>query len=68
MMNFEKACKWFVVCPMKKFYENGKLDKKWIKKYCHSDYLNCERYHLEERGVYHPDNMLPDGSIDESIE
>jgi hypothetical protein len=22
---------------------------------------------LEEKGIYHPDNMLPDGEIDKSI-
>ena len=24
-------------------------------------------YQLEEKGIYHPDNMLPNGEIDESI-
>ncbi len=23
-------CKWFPVCPMKYFYEQGELDRKWI--------------------------------------
>jgi len=29
-----RTCKWYPVCPMKRFYEKGKLDKKWIERYC----------------------------------
>ncbi|RLF25599.1 MAG: uracil-DNA glycosylase [Thermoplasmata archaeon] len=63
-----KICKWYYVCPMKKFYEEGKLDKKWIEDYCFRGGENCKRYELEERGIFHPDNMLPDGTIDENLE
>ena len=62
-----KTCKWYVVCPMKRFYEEGKLDEKWIRKYCMGDYKSCVRYQMEEKGMPHPDNMLPDGSIDENL-
>lgn len=57
------SCKWFPVCPMKRFYEQGKLNKKWINQYCMGDWQNCIRYQMEEKGEYHPDNMLPDGTI-----
>ena len=60
-------CKWYPVCPMKRYYEKGVLDKKWIKLYCKGDYLSCVRYELEENGEYHQDWMLPDGSIDERL-
>ncbi len=60
-------CKWFFVCPMKSFYQKGKLPKTWIDNYCLGDWSNCVRYGMEERGEYHPDNMLPDGSIDELL-
>ena len=63
----DKECKWYQVCPMKKFYEQGKLDKKWIELYCKGDWDNCVRYHMEENGKSHPDNMMPDGSIDYSL-
>jgi len=66
-MNYEKSCKWFNVCPLKRFYEQGKLDKRWIEKYCWRDNPKCIRKNLEENGVYHPDNMLPDGTIDEGL-
>lgn len=64
---FQKQCKWYPVCPMKRFFEQGKLDKKWIELYCKGDRENCVRYWLEETGQYHPDNMLPDGTIDETL-
>jgi len=61
------TCRWYPVCPMKRFYEAGKIDEKWIENYCHGDNKSCQRYQMEERGEYHPDNMLPDGSIDQSL-
>ena len=60
-------CKWYPSCPMKRFYENGTLDRKWIELYCKGDWLQCVRYHMEERGEPHPDQMLPDGSVDEYL-
>jgi hypothetical protein len=64
---FKTPCKWYPVCPMKRFYEEGKLDKKWIEFYCQGDWKSCIRYRMEERGEPHPDRMLPDGSMDESL-
>lgn len=60
-------CKWFPVCPMKRFYESGWLEKKWIALYCQGDWHNCIRYQMEAKGEYHPDWMLPDGSFDEQL-
>ncbi len=62
-----KRCKWYSVCPMRRYYENGKLDKKWIDEYCHGHWWKCVRYQMEEAGRYHPDWMLPDGSINEEL-
>jgi len=61
------TCKWYSVCPMKRYYEQGKIDGKWIKNYCKGDWSSCERYKMEERGEYHPDWMMPDGSINEDL-
>ena len=61
-------CKWYEVCPMKKYFEQGILDKKWIELYCKGDWENCIRYHLEENGTTHADYMLPDGTINEKLE
>ena len=62
-----KDCKWYPVCPMKRFYEEGKLDKKWIELYCKGDWESCIRYQMEERNEFHPDWMLPNGSLDEKL-
>ena len=62
-----RQCKWFPVCPMKRYYEMGKLDEKWIREYCKGNWEKCVRYQLEEQGECHPDWMLPDGTIDESL-
>ncbi len=63
-----KDCKWYPLCPMKRFYEEGKLDKKWIELYCKGDWESCIRYQMEEKGKVHPDWMLPDGSLDERLQ
>jgi uracil-DNA glycosylase family 4 len=60
-------CKWFLCCPMKRFYEEGRIQKRWIELYCKGDWKSCVRYHMEERGEPHPDWLLPDGSLDESL-
>ncbi|MBN1569865.1 MAG: uracil-DNA glycosylase [Acidobacteria bacterium] len=62
-----QPCKWFPVCPMKHFYETGRLQKKWIELYCKGDWRKCVRREMEEQGRYHPDWMLPDGTLDESL-
>jgi acetoin utilization deacetylase AcuC-like enzyme len=43
-----KVCKWYEVCPMKRFYEQGKLENEWIEEYCNGDYQRCVRYWLKE--------------------
>ena len=52
---------------MKRYLEKGKLDEYWVEHYCRGDWKSCVRYRMEEEGEYHPDWMLPDGSIDESL-
>ena len=65
---FLSECKWYSVCPMKRFSENGILENKWVELYCKGDWKSCVRYKMEENGEYHPDWMLPDGSMDKSLE
>ena len=64
----EKTCKWYPVCPMKRYYEQGKLEKKWIEDYCLIGNKNCVRYELEESGTHHPDYMLPNGEIRKELD
>jgi len=63
------TCKWYSVCPLRRFEKQGKLDGVWAQNYCQSDsnWKNCKRYQLEEKGRYHPDNMLPNGRIDNEL-
>ncbi|MCF2139394.1 MAG: uracil-DNA glycosylase [Candidatus Lokiarchaeota archaeon] len=60
-------CKWYNVCPINWFTKEGKLPKKWIEEYCLQANPKCVRYQMEEKGIFHPDNMLPDGTIDPSL-
>ncbi len=63
-----KECKWYNACPMKRYYEKGVLEKRWIEEYCRGNCSKCVRYKLEENGIYHPDWMLPDGSVDKNLQ
>ena len=62
-----KACKWFEVCPIKKFFDDGKLDEKLVQEYCFGDFRDCVRYRLKAEGKPHPNNMLPDGTTNEEL-
>ena len=63
----QKQCKWFQVCPMKFYWEQNKIEKSWINQYCHGNWLTCIRYKKEEAGIYHLDNMMPDGTINSEL-
>lgn len=41
----------------------GKLERDWIENYCLIGNTRCIRYQMEEKGEYHPDNLLPNGKI-----
>ncbi|GBE26644.1 uracil DNA glycosylase superfamily protein [bacterium BMS3Bbin03] len=62
-----RDCKWATMCPMKWYFEKGRLQRKWIELYCKGDWESCIRYQKEASGTYHQDWMLPDGSLDESL-
>jgi hypothetical protein len=61
-------CIWYNVCPMKNFYEEGKIKREWIEQYCLKYNPACVRKQMESKGIPHPDNMLPDGSIREDLQ
>ena len=63
----EKVCKWYPACPLKKYYERGEIEEKWIDDFCKGDYEKCVRYQMEEAGEPHPDNMLPNGEIRKNL-
>ncbi len=61
-------CKWYYVCPIKKYTDEGRLERYWIENYCLVNHRNCIRYQMEEKGKYHPDYMLPNGEIREDLQ
>lgn len=58
-----KICKWYYCCPMKRFTDEGKLERYWVENYCLVSNTDCVRFQLEETAQPHPDNMLPNGEI-----
>ena len=63
------VCKWYSVCPLRRHEKKGKIDLSWAEQYCkpNDGWKECRRYKLEEQGIYHPDNMLPNGLVDETL-
>jgi len=59
------TCKWYDFCPLGRLERSGLIDQSWANAYCRSDsrWIDCKRYQLEEQGIPHPDNMLPDGRL-----
>ncbi len=45
-----RECKWFPLCPMKRYYERGDLQARWIESYCRGEWKICVRYRMEELG------------------
>ena len=62
-----KICKWYPVCPINFFTDQEKLDPHWVRDYCLHGNQICVRYQMEENNRPHPDQMLPDGTIDPSL-
>ena len=62
-----KHCILYYACPINAYTEDGKLSIYWIEEYCLVNNKNCLRFQMEEKGQYHPDNMLPNGEIREDL-
>jgi len=60
-------CKWINVCPLRRFEQQGKLSLKLKKEYCEKNFKACKRYQMEEKGIEHSDNMMPDGKINKEL-
>ncbi|MCF7916613.1 MAG: uracil-DNA glycosylase [Candidatus Omnitrophica bacterium] len=60
-------CQHYQLCPMKMFFAQGKIAKHWVDFYCLNNWQKCRRFELEQKEIEHPDNMLPDGSIDKRL-
>lgn len=68
-MKKKNVCRWYnSTSGMKRAYEKGLLDKKWIENYCWNGGEDCIRKKkFEEKGYVSPDYILPDGTISEKI-
>ena len=66
-MQARDVCKWYNVCPLKRYFKEGKLDIKWIDGYCKGNCHRCIRRETEEEEKYHLDNMLPDETINKKL-
>ena len=55
-------CKWYNLCPLRRFEEHGLIENKWKKEYCENDFKKCKRYKMVEEDLSHKDTLLPDGS------
>jgi len=53
--------------PIKYYTDSGLISKNWVEDYCMKNLKNCIRYQYEENQLSHPDNMLPNGEIDERM-
>ncbi len=62
-----QTCEWYYCCPIKRFTDEGKLERYWVEHYCLVGNKSCVRYQKEKRGEYHPDELLPNGEIREDL-
>ncbi len=68
-MTGKNVCVWYnETSAMKRAYDAGRLDKKWIEDYCFNGGENCVRKRRwEGEGYISPAWVLPDGSVDEGL-
>jgi hypothetical protein len=59
------SCKWRDICPLRSLEQRGAIDLKWRSRYCDTEvkWRECKRYQMEEGGLPHAPNMMPDGSF-----
>ena len=65
-----KRCSWYnETSGMKRAYDRGLLDVKWIEEYCWNGGVGCVRKRrFEQEGYVSPDYVLPDGAVDEKLQ
>lgn len=68
-MEGKNVCVWYnETSAMKRAYDAGRLEKKWIEDYCFNGGENCVRKRRwEGEGYISPAWVLPDGSVDEGL-
>jgi len=68
-MQGKNICRWYNGSSgVKRAYDAGLIDKKWVQDYCLQDGKGCVRKRrFEEEGYVSPDYVLPDGNISEVV-
>ena len=68
-MKGKNFCRWYnETSGVKRAYDLGLIDKKWVENYCWKGGKGCVRKkRFEEEGYVSPDYILPDGTISESV-
>lgn len=68
-MGKTNLCRWYNgTSGVKRAYELGLIDKKWVANYCWAGGRECIRKkRFEEEGYVSPDYVLPDGTISEKV-
>ncbi len=65
----KNLCRWYdETSAMKRVYDLGLIDKKWVENYCWNGGENCVRKkRFEKEGYISPDYILPDGAEDPKL-
>lgn len=68
-MDRANVCRWYNESSgVKRAYDLGLIDKKWVEEYCLVGGKGCIRKkRFEEEGYVSPDYILPDGSTSEVV-
>jgi len=63
------VCRWYdSTSGMKRAFDAGLLDRKWIDDYCLNGGRGCVRKkRFETEGYVSPDYVLPDGTSDDTL-
>jgi len=64
-----KVCRWYnETSGMKRAFDQGLLEERWITEYCLNGGAGCVRKkRFETEGYVSPDYVLPDGTVDERL-
>ena len=69
MKDKPNVCRWYDGSSgMKRAYDAGRLEKRWIDDYCLNGGKGCVRKtRFENEGYVSPDYVLCDGTVDEKL-
>jgi hypothetical protein len=68
-MKKKDLCVWYnETSGVKRAYDLGLIDRKWVENYCWNGGKGCVRKkRFEQEGYVSPDYVLPDGTISERV-